>query len=936
MKSERPLRAFVGIRGHSSARSGPETLFGRDLELKAGRAFFDAGQPRGLVVEGPAGIGKTAVWNALLEVARQKGQFILQSTADSAEARLMFVGLADLLGPVADEVLPGLPGPQSRALEVALLRADADTSSAEPRAVALGVLGALRVLAARYPVLVAIDDIQWLDGASADAVTFAARRLAGDRIRFLLTRRRRAPSQLERALAPGLERLSLGPMSLAALRRMLADRLELALPRHLLEQIFQTTLGNPLFALEVGRTLTEQGPPAIGDDLPLPETVEELLGTRVRRMPGPVRRLLLALALSGDIDPAQLAGIAEPAVLDEAIERGLVVLHGNRARVCHPLVAAAVKKRSRASERRELHLSLAAAARDDGLRAHHLALASRSPSEEAAATVAAAAGQAFARGARREAAELGEHSVRLTPPGSADQAKRLLALACYLETAGEPDRLRELLTARLDSIPRGPQRARAWLLLAEVAYVHLDDYRRHLELARAEAESYPALHALIVAKMSSAVISVEQIADAEARALAVLPDAERAGADVERAVLFALAWARGLSGRSLDDICERWNVSSATPGHLAESPLRIAGQRHVWRGEIDAAKPVFERLLALSDERGEIDSYIWARLHMCELALRTGDWPTAQRLLDEWAETAEREHFVEPYDQRCRALLAAGRGLVNEATRLSIATIDRAEEIGFQWDWLEGLRARGIAALLSGEPAHAAESLGTVWAHTTREGVDEPGVFPVAPDFVEALIELGEIGQARTVTARLRKLFQQQSHPWGLITSRRCAALISLATSAEDDKAPAELHAASDAYSELGLSFDRARTLLALGKAQRRKRKWASARHALERSAEAFSDIGSTGWVARAHAEIGRISARRPGRADELTPTESRVVELAASGRSNKEIAQALFITISTVEGHLSHAYAKLGVRSRAQLASQFTGQVQPDPACDG
>lgn len=907
-------------------------LFGRDLELKVGQAFLEAGPARVLVVEGPAGIGKTAVWCTLLEAARTGGYLVLESIGHPAEARLTFAGLADLLGTVADEALPHLPAPQAHALEVALLRAEAAASPGEPRAVAAGVLGTLRTLAARQPVLVAIDDIQWLDGASADAIAFAARRLGGEHVSFLLTRRPRAPTQLERALAPEIKRLSVGPLSLDAMRHMLADRLHLTLPRHLLWRIFDATLGNPLFALELGRTLVEQGLPALGGDLPLPETVEGLLGARVTRLPQPVRRLLLAVALSGDLEPSQLPAIAAPATLDDAIERGLVLADGSRIRAAHPLLAGAVKKRSASRERRELHRTLASVAADDGLRAHHLALASRDPDEQLAATVAAAAGHAFARGARREAAELGEHAIRLTPADSAQRPERLLALASYLETAGEPERLTELLTANLDSIPGGPPLARAWLLLAEAVYVHLDDYRQALDRARVAAEADPALHALIVAKMSSAVISVERIADAEARALEVLPAAERAGPEVERAVLFALAWARGLRGRGIGDICERWNAASASPGHLAESPERVAGQRHVWRGEIEAAKPVFERLRTLSDERGEPLSYVWARLHLCELALRAGEWQTAQRLLDEWAETAERELFVEPYHQRCRALLAAGRGLPEEAMSWSADTIDRAEAIDFQWDWLEGLRARGIVALLTGEPARAAESLGTVWEHTEREGVDEPGVFPVAPELVEALVELGELDRAREVTARLRTLSEQQEHPWGLVTAKRCSALIRLAAPPGGDAAAAELRAAADSYGQLGLRFDRARALLALGKAERRLRKWAAARRSLEQAAGTFDEIGSTGWAARARAEIDRIGARRPGRAGQLTPTERRVVELAATGRSNKEIAQALFVTINTVEGHLSHAYANLGVRSRAQLAHRLSQPARNQP----
>jgi hypothetical protein len=193
----------------------------------------------------------------------------------------------------------------------------------------------------------------------------------------------------------------------------------------------------------------------------LPETVEELLGTRVTRLPQPVRRLLLALSLSGELEASQLPAIAGPAVQDDAIDLGVVRIDGTRIRASHPLLAAAAKKRSGRREHRELHRALAAVAADEGLRAHHLALASRDQDEQLAATVAAAAGRAFARGARREAVELGEHALRLTPAGSRGRPERLLTLADYLETAGEADRLKELLTANLDSIPGGPVRARA-------------------------------------------------------------------------------------------------------------------------------------------------------------------------------------------------------------------------------------------------------------------------------------------------------------------------------------------------------------------------------------------------------------------------------------------------------------------------------------------
>jgi DNA-binding NarL/FixJ family response regulator len=213
------------------------------------------------------------------------------------------------------------------------------------------------------------------------------------------------------------------------------------------------------------------------------------------------------------------------------------------------------------------------------------------------------------------------------------------------------------------------------------------------------------------------------------------------------------------------------------------------------------------------------------------------------------------------------------------------------------------------------------ESLRAVWEHAEREGVGDPGVFPVGPDLVEALVESGEPGEARVVTARLGELAEEQEHPWGRASAKRCHGLVLLASRTDEQAAAVALEEAAAAYGELGLRFDHARTLLLLGRAQRRRRRWAAARDALVQAAAAFDAMDSPGWAEEARAELARVGARRPGARGLLTPAEQRVVELAVDGLSNKEIAGALFVTVNTVETHLSHAFAKLGVRSRAQLA---------------
>jgi DNA-binding CsgD family transcriptional regulator len=315
------------------------------------------------------------------------------------------------------------------------------------------------------------------------------------------------------------------------------------------------------------------------------------------------------------------------------------------------------------------------------------------------------------------------------------------------------------------------------------------------------------------------------------------------------------------------------------------------------------------------------------RLHVCELELRAGDWAAAQRLLDEWAESSDRELLIRPMYQRCRALLAAGRGDAGEAERWATDAIARAGAVGSRWDELEALRALGVARLLGHEPAQAAESLRAVWEHTERERVDEPGVFPVAPELVDALIQVGELDAARAITDRLHALAEAQEHPWGRATAKRCAALVRLAPDVYDEDAAVALAAAAADYERLGLRFDHARTLFALGRAQRRLRKWGAARDTLGAAAAGFDELGSAGWAEQARAELGRVGARRPSPSGELTPTERRTAELAADGLSNKEIAQVLHVTVHTVEVHLSRAYAKLGVRSRSQLAGRLRPQ---------
>lgn len=521
---------------------------------------------------------------------------------------------------------------------------------------------------------------------------------------------------------------------------------------------------------------------------------------------------------------------------------------------------------------------------------------------------------------------LAEHALRLTAAGSPERVDRLLERGSYLVVAGQKRRVTQLLAPALESLPPGAPRARANLILVDGVIESNEDIWRHLERALVESGDDVALRAPVLARMAEneAAVRVTRIHDAEQWAVEAAAAAQRANPGEERRALYALAWARSLAGGAIDDVCSRYRTLSEGAPYISQSPERVAGQRLVWRGEVAEARVVLTELLLEAEERGEPSSYALQRLHLCEVELRAGDWDEAARLLDEWSESPERELLHWPMYERCRALLAAGRGLVDEARRWAADAISRAHAGGVRWDLFEASRALAIAELLARDVGSAAERLRGVWAHMEREGVDDPGVFPVAPDLVEALAALGELDEAGAVVERLRVLSERQEHPWGLATARRGAAVVQLAGTAYDDRVALELEQAAEEYQRLDLRFDRARTLLALGRAQRRSRKWGSARDTLERAAAAFDELGSTGWAENARSELARVGARRAAAAGELTPTERTVAELAAEGLANKEIARTLVVTVNTVEFHLRNAYAKLGVRSRTQLAARL------------
>ena len=435
--------------------------------------------PRAIVLEGEAGVGKTALWCRALDVAAERGWRILSSAPAGSEARLAFAALGDLLDLVVDDALPALPRPQRRGLEVALLRGDGDSAQdlVDERTIGVATLSALRVISARAPLVLAIDDLQWVDASSAAALRFALRRLRDEPVLVLATRRveagRSAPLELERMLGDErVQRLNVGPLSLGGVHELLVARLGFEASRSTLVRLQELAGGNPFYSLEIGRELIARGgEPAPDEALPVPGSVSGLVQTRLSRLSPAARTVLLAAAALARPTRAILSQVDEHADvgLDEALAAGLIgPSNAERVRFAHPLFASVHYEQAPLAERRRIHARLSVLVEDLEQKARHVALATPGVDERIASQLDLAAGSAAARGGPRAAAELCDLAARLSA-SSAQRAPRVLASAEYHHRAGSlelaTDRAREALAVATEP----GVRTRALAVLGTVA-----------------------------------------------------------------------------------------------------------------------------------------------------------------------------------------------------------------------------------------------------------------------------------------------------------------------------------------------------------------------------------------------------------------------------------------------------------------------------------
>jgi DNA-binding CsgD family transcriptional regulator len=898
-------------------------IVGREEELASLDAFVSEAQGglAGLVIEGDAGIGKSTLWLAGVEHARAQGLRVLSSRPAEAERGLAHAGLGDLFDDVLDDVLPALSLPRRRALEVALLIEEASGDPVDRRALAVGVREVLQRLSEREPILIAVDDVQWLDRSSSSALAFALRRLGANRVLLLLARRvvdKPQPSELEQTLGPErVQRLPVGPLSVGALHRYLRDRLRRPFARQTLLRIHERSGGNPFFALELARVLQVDIDPL--EPLPVPETLEELVRARISGLPASTRDALALASALGTTSESLLeqAGVSADA-LDAAAVANVIERENGTIRFTHPLLSS-VLYRDLGGERRGVHERIAAIVDDPLLRARHLALSTDTPDATVAGVLDDAAQLATDRGASAVAAELAEQALRLTPVDGRDERhRRALAAARAHHAAGEWTRAQTIVTDLLAETEIGPWRAEGLVLLADLESA--DRSAAMLEEALREAASLPELQAIIHCRLAWAT----RFKNGSEHIRAALELAEQLEDDVlwarARAVQAILGWFAGNAETPQDLPALTHDFATAVGGEQLVQEATLAVVNTLAPSSTrDEARAFFEREHQEWRERDEPRSAraLWG---LAWVEFWAGRWTIA-------AEHAASAHDISiqyglevPQDHLPIAVIAVHRGQLELAREHSERALKLAEE-QFVFHPPQHMAILGLAALWSGDRSAAAEWLGKADRRAAELGWGEPSVRWWSADHAEMLLELGRIDDAVRVVDVLEADGMRTGREWVLAHVTRCRGLVA-ATQEAVDRAASLLQQAVEQHEAVGDPFGRARALLALGVVQRRARQKRAARDAISDALGGFEQLGAATWVEKARAELGSIGGRR--REEGLTAAERRVAALVSEGQTNREVAAALFLGERTVASHLTHIYAKLGVRSRTELARQL------------
>ena len=928
----------------------PRPIFGRAPELSEIERFLtrDLTDAEALRIEGEAGVGKTTLWSEAVRLARDAGWRVLSASVAEQESKFAFAALGDLLGDALGDVADLLQSPLRRAIDVALLRSEDLEIHPDRRAVGLATAEAIRHLADPGRLLVAVDDVQWIDAPSAEALAFAIRRLRHVPI-AIVGALRLAPGvrdrlDLDRSLPDDrLRRLHVGPLDPVSLQRTLARRTDPAISLALAHRLHEASGGNPFYALELARSIQREGiEPIAGEPLPVPRDLDRLLRSRIRRLSPEARDVLLVAAMSARPTVAlvrQVEGPSAAAGLAEAEHEEVIATIGGRIRLAHPLLGSTVYADAPSDRRRSAHRRLSEAVGDRIERAWHLALSMEQPDPSVASVLDEAAEIAESRGAPAVAGELSELAERLTPSDHAEAAReRSIATAEWLFEAGDLDRA----IARMEDIvaraPAGSAKAEA---LHRLCHLQWNDVRRvralvdqalqeagdhgqpkllvNLHRAMGWVELWGGDPRLAVHHFDRSLALAETLDDPAEMALCLNGQAYLAFFTGSPTALDLVQRALPLTGpRGIDQYLTH--------------PRRTLGTLLMWSGELDRARIELELDHRQTVERGHL-GLLWENLVLvCELEVRAGNWELAERYAADGLEVV-----TDVLGQQARevplwssALVAAHRGHVDRARTQATEGLALAELHEDRWYVLANGSVLGFLELSLGNAAAAHDHLAPVATLAERMGLREPGIFPFLPDEIEALIVLGELDEAEALLRRLEEQAVARDRALALSGAARCRALLAAARG-DLEGAKLGVEQAIAYHARIPQPFDLARTWLVQGQILRRQKRKRPAREVLELALGTFEDLGAPLWADKARLELGRIGGRAPS-PEGLTPTEQQVAELVARGMTNRDVAAALFMSEHTVRANLRRIYLKLGLQSRTELAARVRDQGGRDP----
>jgi ATP/maltotriose-dependent transcriptional regulator MalT len=787
-------------------------------------------RPSGLVIEGEAGIGKTTLWLAAIERAHEQGFRVLSARAAATESVMGYASLADLLAGV-DLEFRALPSPQRFAIDRVLLRTNETGPATSPHTVAAAFLSVIDGLAAEAPVLVAIDDVQWLDPSSVSAVAFAARRLS--RPAGLLATVRTEPgtdnaSWLHLPRPDAIRRVGMAPLSLGGLQAVLSERLGRSFPRPTMVRIHQISGGNPFYALELARTMGR----VTNAEVALPGSLAELVRTRIGGLSNDVQELLLAAAcvaaptvelVAGALDVDDVTGL-----LEEAESQGIVEIDGQRLCFAHPLLAHGVYTGAEPARRRAMHRRLAQVVEEPELQARHLALAAVSADPATLNSLDAASETARIRGAPAAAAGLLDLAIRL----GGDTPQRRIASASHHLNAGNPGRAREMLEQTIDALVPGALRAEALSLLGFVR-MYDDSCQEAADLlarALAEATESLALRAQILVTMTVALYNAGDLAAAIRAAEDAVTTSVRLG---QPQLLSQALSMRAMSGFLAGEGVDASSLARAlelADGH-ADIPVALRPNFHnallmTFTGQLDDAHDELVAIRRRCIERGEESDLVLVAYYTAITDIWRGDFTEVTLLA---ADSMERALQLGGDFPLCgalsmRAALAAYSGREEDARRdalEALAVSQRCRSINMM-DW--PITILGFLELSLGHYEGALAALKPLLA-VLDSTPTMTEIVPTAclPDAAEAMISLGRFAEAEALTGRLETNGRRLDRPWMLAVGSRCRAML-LAAHGDVDAATLVAQQAMVEHERLPMPFERARSQLLLGQLQRRRR----------------------------------------------------------------------------------------------------------------